>query len=106
MDDFPWPGANRSIQILKALNFQHYDKLKETYDEQVYNPEKCYKDFGLIAQQIQDLSNNGFPELKDLAHDIGGGLFGVRYDAIFSIVAVATQDLMRREEALEASASS
>jgi len=47
------------------------------------------------------LAKNGFPELVNVSHKVGD-LYAVRYDAIFSIVATASQDILSRLEALEA----
>ena len=93
-------NTTRSIEILRALKFQSYDKLKESYGERVYTPETTYKDFGLISQEIAEMAQNGFPELVNVSHNVGA-LYAVRYDAIFSIVATATQDILSRLEALE-----
>ena len=66
----------------------------------IYDPSKCVIGFGVIAQEIRQLSHK-FSELKDTVKD-GPELMGVNYNNIFSIMGATMQNLIKRIETLEA----
>ena len=97
-------NTDRTIEIVKRLKFYQYDILKEAPKssldpEEPYNPSKCKVGFGVIAQEIEELSNE-YPELKDTPVQLGE-IKGVDYNNIFALLGATTQMLISRIETLE-----
>ena len=95
----------RSLEIIKSISFTKYDILDKPTTEIIeegipYDASKCVVNFGVIAQEIQDLSKT-FPELKDTVVK-GEQFLGVNYNNIFSLMGSTVQHLISRVETLEA----
>ena len=77
------------------------EPLKASLDpEEPYDPSKCKVGFGVIAQEIEELSNQ-YPELKDTRVQFDDGMKGVNYYNLFSLLGATTQMLISRIETLE-----
>ena len=96
---------DRSTNIIKDIKFYQYDILKrplrDTYD--TYDPSKCRKGFGVIAQEVEALKVK-YPELSDVVENttVNGDVKAVRYHNLFSIMGAAIQNLIKSVETLEA----
>ena len=91
-------NTDRAIEMVKKIKFYQYDMLKEPMrasldPEEPYDPSKCKVAFGVIAQEIEELSNE-YPELKDTPFEIHSGLKGVEYDNLFTLLGATTQTLI------------
>ena len=97
-------NTDQAIEIVKRFKFYQYDMLKDSPSssldpEEPYDPSKCKVAFGVIAQEIEELSKE-YPELKDTAIQINN-LKGVDYNHIFTLLGATTQMLISRIETLE-----
>ena len=100
-------NANRSIEIIKAIEFTEYDILKSKLvsDElpDAYDASKCEHGFGVIAQDISLLSHT-YPELRDTTEfkEFGeNSILTMNYNNLFSLLGATTQNLITRIEQLE-----
>ncbi len=92
----------RALEIIKEISFTKYDILeKPTLGiPEEYDASKCVLNFGVIAQEIKELSKK-FPELKDTTKQ-GDEFMAVNYNNIFSLMGATIQNLIQRIEILEA----
>ena len=98
-------NTDRTIEIVKSLKFYQYDILKEPLHVSLnhvepYDPSKCKVGFGVIAQEIEELSNQ-YPELKDTRVQFDDGMKAVEYNNLFALLGATTQMLISRIETLE-----
>jgi len=97
-------NEDRSTNIIKDMKFYQYDILKkpflDSYD--TYDPSKCRKGFGVIAQEVEALKVK-YPELSDVVKNTGvnGDIKAVNYLNIFSIMGATIKSLIKRIEVLE-----
>lgn len=100
-------NSDRSIEIIKSINFTEYDVLKgELVSEELpnsYDASKCEHGFGVIAQDIETLAEK-YPELKDTIQNkkIGKNtVLTVNYNNILSLLGATTQKLISKIENLD-----
>jgi len=95
----------RSTSIIKDMKFYQYDILKRPFVDKydTYDPSKCRKGFGVIAQEVEALKVK-YPELSDVVKNTGvnGDIKAVNYNNLFSIMGATIQSLIKSVETLEA----